>query len=362
MKNHGFTAENPYLIMFVLGAMMFPNAFAQVIALLRRRNGAPSWSFYVSLIMNAAYSCFICFGIGCEPHVAYVVCGSLLIGFAAFATMSAFLDLICCRCCCPKSSQCLHFVMRELHKGVYEKEQFFALIEANRAAPPLLQVVAKAWHQEIESGSGPDSQPRTVTRVTYHEIREFEYVSWEERGHPIRFDDNVSLIHGLFRTRFEMDEETESALNSMRETMLHEAMQRDQEYGATILYNAPDVVPVACATLADKKNCMQKYYGSICGKIVWFLVWLTGYQSLYECIWSSTGVTMKMTLVKRVSLSHDLRAERGGRDVVAAERSFRQPAACLAVIGPSEQLPSPGSLPALATGPDDNHDVVPPPV
>ena len=187
-------------------------------------------------------------------------------------------------------------------------------------------------------------------------------MSWEERGHPIRFDDNISLIHGRFRTKFEMDEETETVLNSMKEAMLQEAKRRDEEYGASIIYSAPDVVPVACATLADEKNCMQKYYGSVCGKIVWFFVWLIGYQSLYECIWSSSGVTMEMTLVKRLSLTHELRVERGCRDVVAAEHSFKPHAACLSVMGPTEQLPSPGSLPALATGADDNHDVVPPPV
>ena len=359
MKNHGFTAENPYLIMFLLGASMLPNALAQVIALLRRRNGAPSWSFHLSLLMNASYSCFICFGLGCEPYIAYVVCGSLLIGFPVFATILAFVDVsrIGWRCCCPKSNQCLHVVMRELHRGVYDREQFLDLIEANRAAPPLLEVIAEAWHWESEPSSEPGRGPHLVKRVTYSRTREFEYVSWEERGHPIHFDDNL-FLHGRFRTTFEMDEETESALNNLRETMHHEAMRYDESYDARIVYKAPDVVPMVSATLADKKNCTEKCYGSTCGMIVWFLAWLIGYQSLYECIWSSMGVMMKMTLVKRVSLSHDLRVERGRPDVLAAERSFRQPVAHLSLIGPLEQLPSPGSLPALATGPDDNHDDV----
>ena len=355
MKNHGFTAENPYLIMLVLGAMMFPNVVAQVIALLRRRSAAPTLSFFVSLIINASYSCFVCWGLGCEPQLAYILGAWLLIGFALVATIWAFVDLVCDRCC-ARSNHCLHFVMRELHRGVHEKEQFLALIESNRAAPPFVQVVAEAWHR-TKGGSGV-----SITVVSHHEIREFEYVSWEERGHPIHFDDNISLIHGRFRTKFEMDEETETVLNSMKEEMYQRVKGTDQEYDAKIIYSAPDVVPVACATLADEKSCGLKYHESVCGKIIWGFMYLIGYQSLYECIWTSSGVTMEMTLVKRFSLTNELRVERGHRDVVAAEQSFEHRAACLSVIGPTEQLPSPGSLPALATGADDNHDVVPPPV
>ena len=77
-------------------------------------------------------------------------------------------------------------------------------------------------------------------------------------------------------------------LNFMKEAMLQEAKRRDEEYGASIIYSAPDVVPVACATLADEKSCGLKYHESVCGKIIWGFMYLIGYQSLYECIWSST--------------------------------------------------------------------------
>ena len=92
--------------------------------------------------------------------------------------------------------------------------------------------------------------------------------------------------------------------------------------------------------MARNKQCILKFYGSVFGKFFWFLMWVVGYQSLFECIWSSQGERMKMKLVKRMSMSNNLRAEKGYSDVVGSEQSFRH-GDVMPIVGPSTAMDSP---------------------
>ena len=348
---YGFDPNNPHLIMFLIGALMFPNAASQAITLLCRKNAAPMWTFHVSLTMNAAYACFICYGLKAEPQKSFMIAGIVLIIVAVLATIIPF-D----KCCCKKSFHGNHFVFRELLHA-YDADGFRNLIMTNRGLGPVLKGHVTASHTETytvtvrtrdESGPSSHEETRTRTVVTYRATREFEYASWEEQGNPIRLEDKDAVIHALFDVKYEFDGDTEAAWEAFQSDLYSEGRSHDVDVDVKTEMTTPGLVPIACGTLARNKQCILKFYGSVFGKIFWFFMWVIGYQSLFECIWSSQGKRMKMKLVKRVSRENNLRAEKGQQDVVGAEQSFRQ-GSVMPIFGPSASMDSPYAPPSQLT-------------
>ena len=340
---YGFDPDNPHLIMFLIGALMFPNAVSQVIALLCTKHSAPMWSFHVSLTMNAAYSCFICYGLKAEPQKSFMISGIVLIIVAVLATVIPF-D----KCCCKKSFHGNHFVFREL-LNAHDAEGFRRLITDNRGRAPLLKGQVTASHTETytvtvrtrdESGPSSHEETRTRTVVTFRATREFNYVSWEEQGNPIRLEGKDSVIHALFNVKYEFDPAARAAWEAFQSDLYQEGRRHDVDVDVKTEMTTPGLVPIACGTMARNKQCILKFYGSVFGKFFWFLMWVVGYQSLFECIWSSQGERMKMKLVKRMSMSNNLRAEKGYSDVVGSEQSFRH-GDVMPIVGPSTAMDSP---------------------
>ena len=352
-SNSGFDGNNPSLIVLIMGALMFPNAVAQAVTLMRKRHPAPMWSFHISLCMNAGYSCLIYYGVGAGVGKGVMAGGIVLLVLAVLATLIPF-D----KCCCKKSFQGNHFVFRELLKGVLDPVRFRELVGRNRAAPPVVMARVTASHMEVRTSVShhrdangnmrTQHHTRTERVVTWSDTRPFMYTSWEEEGNSIRLEGKISVIHALFYVRYKFDSGAKAALQQFFNALYAEGRMHDVDVEVTPECSTPDLVPVACGTLDNERSCIVKFYGSGCGKFVWFLTWLIGYQSLFECIWSSSGERMRMKLVKRMSMGQGFRALRGQPDHVAAEQPFKQ-GALSPMVGPSDAPSTPYAPPIQTT-------------
>lgn len=343
----GFDGNNPALLYLFMGVLMLPNAVSQAVTALHNQHPAPMWSFHLSLIMNAGYSCLIYYSVGEDVDSGFKTGGIILLSIAVLA-MIIPLDK-----CCWKSFQGNHFVFYELFHGFLDKKRFQELVERNRAAPPVVTVTVTASHRKrfFEPPRNRSSRKHTGRLsnddrvITWRDKREFMYTTWEEEGNSVRLDDKPSVIHALFYVNYRMDSTGKMALESFMDSLYAEGLQHDRDVEVDYHLSTPDLVTVACGTFGSDRNPIVNFYGSWYGRGLWFLAWILGYQSLFECIWSSTGERMRIKLVKNMSMGPGLRAKRGHPDHIAARQAVRQ-GPVGPIIGPSAPVNTPYAPPS----------------
>ena len=348
--SHGFDEDSSELLYLLMGALMLPNAVSQAVTLLRKQHAAPMWSFHFSLVMNAGYSCMIYYYFGEGVDEVLKTAGIVLLSIAVLVMI-----LPVDQCCSKKSFQGNHFVFNELFHDFLDAKRFRELVERNRAAPPVVNVNVTASHMENRrvTHRRRDSRGRTYTEhktnkervVTWRDTRQFLYASWEEQGNSIRLDDKLSVIHALFYVSYKFDTDAKMALQCYMNQLYVEGRMHDVDVEVNYHCSTPDLVAVACGTLGSERNWIVSFYGSWYGRLAWFLAWILGYQSLFECVWSSTGERMRMRLVKRMSMGHSLRAKCGHSDHMGAEQSFKN-GALGPIIGPSNPVNTPYAPPS----------------
>ena len=348
----GFTRDNTYLLSFFLGALALPNVLAQLIFLLRKKHPAPAMSFHLTvLIMNVGYALLI---YSYVIHTTYS--GMKWTGYTLLFVGLFFILVPIDKYVAPTSFEGNHFVYRELVKGVFDAEKFQNLVRDSRAAPPIVRITAEAghWERHVKHIQITDRNGHTryVTEehqefvVTWTQVRELNYTSWEEVGNSIRLD-NLSVLHATFTLEPQFDEPTQAELDAIESEMYIEGRTHD----AVVLVSHKCTIEnmqTAVSAVLGKHNFFTKLYGASGSKYLWALAALLGYQSLFECFWTSQGERMIIPLVKRISLTNGFRAKRGEPDYVASEQSFKV-GDVMPIIGPNNNDSSPYLPPSQTT-------------
>ena len=326
----GFTTDNPMIIYLIVGALALPNALAQVIVMLAKKNPAPLWSFHFSIMMNLGYSLVIYGFIDDSRPKSIWIPGIVTVSLVLLFTLIPC-DRCCKRKCCKKSFQGNHFVWSELYGGVLDASDFREVVMRNRSAQPAAFGHVEAWHDETytvtvrsrDADGNIDLRQETRTRhvTTWSDTRQFQYQTWQEEGNSIRLDNDISVIHALFYVRYKF--EPEDAFESFLAGLRSEGYGHDCNVTIKHWFECPDVQEVVCGTTRQNKTCFMRFFGSCFGKFFWLLAFITGYQSFYECIFAATGERMRMKLVKRMSRGTGLRAKVGEPDHVGAETAFK---------------------------------------
>lgn len=297
-----------HIIWFLIGILTLPTHFAQFIPYLKRKSPPPYTLYISSLITNIGIALLVglieadMFKRTLE-FVLYLVLG---INMYITGVIMSFLN--CCFCCSGFNNQ--DEIDEELRAGFDDYETFQEKLAKNRSFPPNVLVCGEAYHYETRSRTYLNSEGRYVTEyyqdtvVTYRNTLQLKYLSWQEEGNPITLTDDSSIIHGYIYCKFKFDEESINIINQMREVVYNDARPHDVFINVYNWFTVPDVQEKVCGTtrFSGKTPCVTKWIPTCGGRCLIIFLKIIGYSTLVYSCWSSTGIYLKMTLVKNISM------------------------------------------------------------
>lgn len=292
-----------------MGLFTFPTHLAQIIPYLKRKSPPPFPIYICSLMVNLAITFLV--GLIEAPiltrtaeFVSYLTIGIFLY---VMGVIFSFFDI--CWCCCKEFND-QEELEDELRAGFDDNETFHDKIARNRSFPPAVYVIGQAYHYETRYRSYYDSEGRLVQEtyqeliVTYSNRFQLQYKSWQEDGNPIKLTDDASIIHGYIYCTFNFDDESINIINQMRQTAYDDARSHDTYVSVYNSFVVPQKYDKICGTTrtSGKLPCVTKWIPTTGGRCIIGFLKLFGYSTLIYSCWSSTGIYMKMTLVKNISM------------------------------------------------------------
>lgn len=324
-----------YVVFFFLGILTLPTNLAQIIPLLKRKNPPPAALYFSSILVNMGIAFLIsAIDIVSDDKRSFEMIGYIIaaIFFYVGGVIMSFINLFACDSC--EGFNDFEELNEELKTEFDDYETLTNKLMINRALPPLILVIGKAYHYETETEYYTDSDGNQRTRSVTKEVTTYKnswclrYQSWQEEGNSIRIDKDLSMIHGRVEAYFTYDNETIDVLNRMREVAYQDARPHDTWAYAYNEFWVPEKYEIINGTTRTDGSvpCVSKWIPTIGGRILIIFLKIIGYSTLIYALWTSKGTNMKMKIIKRVSMKpkHEsgLRCGYMENDQYAAERTF----------------------------------------
>lgn len=298
-----------HLIWFLMGIFTFPTHLAQIIPYLKRKSPPPFPLYIVSLMTNLGIAFFV--GLIEAPILQRTgeFLSYLLLGIFLYVMGVIFSYFDICWCCCKEFNDQDELV-EELQAGFDNNEIFIDKIARNRSFPPNVYVIGQAYHYETRSRSYYDSDGNLVHEtyqelvVSYENRFQLQYKSWQEEGNPIKLTEDSSIIHGYIYCVFKFDDDAVNIINQMRQMAYDDARTHDAYVNVYNSFVVPQMYSKICGTTrtSGKLPCVTKWVPTYGGRCLIGFLKLFGYSTLIYSCWTSTGIYMKMTLVKNISM------------------------------------------------------------
>lgn len=297
-----------HIIWFLIGILTLPTHLAQFIPFLKRKSPPPFGLYAASLMANIGIALLIGL-IEADPlyrfieFILYLILGIFMYGFGV-----VFSFFNCC--CCFEGFNDQNEIDEELKAGFDHNEAFHEKIAKNRSFPPNILVCGEAYHYETRTRTYTDTDGNLVQEtyqvlvVSYRNQYQLKYLSWQEDGNPITLTEDSSIIHGYIYCNFNFDEESRNLINEMRKAACDDASQHDVFVNVYNQFIVPEMHSKICGTTRsnDKTPCVAKWIPTCFGRILIIFLKIIGYSTLVYSCWSSTGLYMKMTLIKNISM------------------------------------------------------------
>lgn len=316
-----------------MGLLTLPTHLAQFIPFLKGKFPPPFALYIFSLMTNFGLSFLI--GLveadidNFTQFSLYIMLGILLY---VNGVMLSYLN-----CCCNNQDwERPSRIDEEISAGILSQEEFNNQLAQNRAMPPIIQVIARAYHYVPYTTQYRDANGNLITETRYIPFYKYYndaillYKSWQEDGNPITLEENTSLIHDKIDYKFIFDDKSLEIINCMRTALYNDAKQHDLYCSVTNNFYIPSMSEVVCGStrpFGGKMPCSSKWIPTCGGKFLIGFLKLLGYHTIIYSLWVSMGQNMKMKLIKNISMmpkeQSGLRCNYNTPDFQAIDNTFR---------------------------------------
>ena len=165
------------------------------------------------------------------------------------------------------------------------------------------------------SSSRYEKSEETKTVITWEKSKVYQYGSWEDRTESFSNIKYYTIVEASFDVDYYVDDESSKILKDYKDELYKEAEGRDTDVVSKIHYTTPSFFDNHTCSLNDEEyKRIKNIFSNCCGYTLWFILFLIGYNSIFETFSRYEIGKEDFTLVKYIAYDNKYRADYNEND------------------------------------------------
>ena len=162
---------------------------------------------------------------------------------------------------------------------------------------------------------------RTVE--TWRQTKEYQYNSWQDETKSLSNIKYCSIIKAKFENKFSFDSDASNCIQQIKDELYEKGKTYDTDVSNKSIYTCPGLIEQHNCSLNDEEyQKIKKRFGNGCGYFWWFILFLLGYNSMFEAFARYEVGHENITISKYISNHNNCRAPYMKNDVNPPSISF----------------------------------------